>query len=178
MSILDETFVYPLRVQFEDVDAAKAVYHPNYLCYLDRARAEIMRSKGLSIKTLFAQGYALVVAENHGAYQRSALLEDELFVITRFVGARRSSVRVIQVITREAPPATLAQSPTAQLATLPQTLYFSQMRLVCVALATSEACAFPPSLREAWALPAQLSEIPPAQTDVRLSVPWKADKRL
>jgi acyl-CoA thioester hydrolase len=40
-------FSFPIRVYWEDTDAGGVVYHAQYLCFLERARTEWMRSRGV-----------------------------------------------------------------------------------------------------------------------------------
>lgn len=39
-------FSHPIRVYWEDTDAGGVVYHAQYLCFLERARTEWLRSHG------------------------------------------------------------------------------------------------------------------------------------
>jgi acyl-CoA thioesterase FadM len=41
----------PLRVYYEDTDAAGMVYHANYLKFAERGRSEMFRIKGCARKT-------------------------------------------------------------------------------------------------------------------------------
>ncbi len=83
---------HPVRVYYEDTDAAGIVYYANYLKFVERARTEWLRALGLDHRTL---------AERHGVrfavrrcvvdYRRPAQLDDLLTVETRVVavsGAR------------------------------------------------------------------------------------------
>ena len=39
-----KTFVWPVRIYYEDTDLAGVVYHANYLRYMERARTEYFRA--------------------------------------------------------------------------------------------------------------------------------------
>ena len=39
--------VWPIRVYYEDTDAAGIVYHANYLKFAERARTELLREHGI-----------------------------------------------------------------------------------------------------------------------------------
>ena len=41
------TYVFPLRVYYEDTDFSGVVYHASYLRFLERGRSEFLRSIGL-----------------------------------------------------------------------------------------------------------------------------------
>lgn len=40
-------FSFPLRIYWEDTDAGGVVYHASYLCFLERARTEWLRARGV-----------------------------------------------------------------------------------------------------------------------------------
>jgi len=41
-----ETFIWPIRIYYEDTDAGGVVYYANYLKFFERARTEMLRAKG------------------------------------------------------------------------------------------------------------------------------------
>lgn len=43
-----KTFVWPVRIYYEDTDLGGVVYHANYLRYMERARTEFFRAIGLA----------------------------------------------------------------------------------------------------------------------------------
>ena len=57
-------FIWPIRVYYEDTDAAGVVYHSNYLKYMERARTEWLRTIGFSQQVLREEsGNIIVVSE-------------------------------------------------------------------------------------------------------------------
>jgi acyl-CoA thioester hydrolase len=79
--IPEHVFRWPLRVYYEDTDAAGVVYHANYLKYCERARTEWLRSLGLDQRNLRAeQGLVFVVSRLTADYLRGAELDDALEV--------------------------------------------------------------------------------------------------
>lgn len=42
-----QTFIWPVRIYYEDTDLGSVVYHANYLRYMERARTEFFRALGL-----------------------------------------------------------------------------------------------------------------------------------
>ena len=42
-----KTFLWPIRVYYEDTDAGGVVYHSNYLKYMERTRTEWLRTLGV-----------------------------------------------------------------------------------------------------------------------------------
>jgi len=43
-----KTFIWPVRIYYEDTDLGGVVYHANYLRYMERARTEFFRAIGLA----------------------------------------------------------------------------------------------------------------------------------
>ncbi|HEY6452003.1 MAG TPA: tol-pal system-associated acyl-CoA thioesterase [Steroidobacteraceae bacterium] len=74
-------FVWPARVFYEDTDAGGVVYYANYLRFLERARTEWLRSRGLSQRTLALDpGIIFTVVALEAQYRRPARLDDMLAI--------------------------------------------------------------------------------------------------
>ncbi|MBT7951915.1 MAG: tol-pal system-associated acyl-CoA thioesterase [Gammaproteobacteria bacterium] len=74
-------FTWPIRVYYEDTDAAGVVYHSNYLKYMERARTEWLRKLGFSQEVLREEtGNIIVVSEMDIKFVRPAKLDDMLEV--------------------------------------------------------------------------------------------------
>jgi len=90
-------FVLPLRVYYEDTDAAGVVYYANYLRFVERARTEWLRSLGVSQRTLQANdGVQFVVSGFTVEYREPARLDDQLTLEMDIVAARRASFVLAQ----------------------------------------------------------------------------------
>jgi acyl-CoA thioester hydrolase len=77
-------FALPVRVYYEDTDAAGVVYYANYLKYLERARTEWLRALGFDQGRLMAEtGLGFAVRSITAEYLKPARLDDELTVIAR-----------------------------------------------------------------------------------------------
>ncbi len=75
--------IFPVRVYFEDTDAAGVVYYANYLRYAERARTELMRAIGVPHSGLMKdEGVVFVVHRCDVLYRRPAHLDDALEVHT------------------------------------------------------------------------------------------------
>jgi len=87
-----QEFFWPIRVYYEDTDAAGVVYHSNYLNFMERARTEWLRSAGYSQKTLEQEeGIVFVVARMDIEFLSPACFDEQLTVhsrITTMNGAR------------------------------------------------------------------------------------------
>lgn len=91
---------WPVRVYYEDTDAAGVVYYANYLRFCERARTEWLRSLGLDQAPLMAQRIAFVVTRVEADYLRSAELDDQLTVISRIKSMGRASIVFEQHVER------------------------------------------------------------------------------
>jgi acyl-CoA thioester hydrolase len=75
------TFRWPVRVYYEDTDAAGVVYYANYLRFLERARTEWLASLGFTLTALEAEhGVVFVVHRLDIEYRLPARLYDALEV--------------------------------------------------------------------------------------------------
>jgi acyl-CoA thioester hydrolase len=82
--LLGATHRFPIRVYYEDTDAAGIVYYANYLKFIERARTEMMRLYGVEHeKTRQSGGGAFIVRRCEIEYLSPARLDDELVVETR-----------------------------------------------------------------------------------------------
>ena len=93
---------FPLRVYYEDTDAAGIVYYANYLRFAERARTEMLRATGFASSELMADaGIALGVRRCNVDYRRPARLDDELEVETRVVRVDGASLELAQNVRRD-----------------------------------------------------------------------------
>lgn len=80
-------FVYPVRVYYEDTDAAGLVYYANYFKFAERARTEMLRHLGFGQERLRAEsGLVFVVRRSTADFLLPARLDDDLIVLTRLTG--------------------------------------------------------------------------------------------
>jgi acyl-CoA thioester hydrolase len=94
-----ETFRFPVRVYYEDTDAAGVVYYANYLKFMERARTEWLAAKGFAIAALEREhGIAFAVRHVEIDYLRPARLGDRLDVSFVLLEGRRASLVADQEI--------------------------------------------------------------------------------
>lgn len=94
--------VFPIRVYYEDTDAAGIVYYANYLKFAERARTEMLRERGFDHRKLDAKdGVAFAVRSCNADYLLPARLDDALEVHTRVTHIGGASLEADQDITRE-----------------------------------------------------------------------------
>ncbi len=74
-------FVWQARVYWEDTDAGGIVYYANYLRFLERARTEWLRARGISQLALASDpGVVFSVVALEARYRRPARLDDLLSI--------------------------------------------------------------------------------------------------
>ena len=81
------------RVNYSETDQMGFVYHANYLIWMDMARTEHLRERGVSYKELEAQGLYLAVTDVRVRYRQPARYDD--LVRVRCWVRDRASRRVI-----------------------------------------------------------------------------------
>jgi acyl-CoA thioester hydrolase len=120
-------FVLPIRVYYEDTDAASVVYYANYLKYLERARTEWLRALGFDQGALMARtGLGFAVRSISAEYLKPARLDDALQVISRIESHGRVQVVFDQRIERGE-----------------QTLLTAKVRIACMDLNRGKAAPMP-----------------------------------
>ena len=92
----------PVRVYYEDTDAAGMVYYGNYLKFAERARTEMLRLLGLN-QSEIADRYGMTFAVRNCSvdFRRSARLDDLLEVRSRIVGLAAATISAVQAIWRD-----------------------------------------------------------------------------
>ena len=94
-------FTLPIRVYYEDTDAGGVVYHSQYLNFMERARTEALRSLGFAQWVLRDKmGVLFVVRGLEIQYQKPAVFDDELSIVTELIGMRRCQLTFRQIIQR------------------------------------------------------------------------------
>ena len=105
---------FPVRVYFEDTDLSGAVYHANYLRYMERARSDMLRLAGIDQRAVQEAGEgAYAVSSLAIRYRRPARLDDALIVVTRLRQVRAASIDIHQRVMRGAEILTEAEVTAA-----------------------------------------------------------------
>ena len=126
------TFNWPVRVYIEDTDAGGIVYYVNYLKFMERARTELLRSRGFDKAWILEQEHMFVVKRMNADYLKPAVLDDDLRVSAAIIGSGRAWLDFVQQVCRGDEP-----------------LCHAEVRVVCVKKATMKPAAMPPELRQA-----------------------------
>jgi acyl-CoA thioester hydrolase len=96
-------FSWPLRVYWEDTDAGGVVYHARYVAFLERARSEWLRWRGIGQRELAdAHDVVFAVRSMQLDFLAPAKLDDALEVQVDPLEAGRASLEIEQRIVRPA----------------------------------------------------------------------------
>jgi acyl-CoA thioester hydrolase len=95
------TSVVPVRVRFDETDAMGIVHHGRYLGFLEIARVEWLRKRGIRYADWAAQGRHLAVVEATCKYVQSARFDDCLEVEVALSELRAASLRFGYTIRRD-----------------------------------------------------------------------------
>ena len=94
-------FSWPTRVYWEDTDAGGVVYHAQYLAFLERARSEWLRARGVAQDRLRAEHYLVfAVRAMRIDFRAPARLDDLLDVSVAVRDCRKASLVFAQAIHR------------------------------------------------------------------------------
>jgi acyl-CoA thioester hydrolase len=100
--LADGVHVLPLRVYYEDTDAAGIVYYANWLRFLERGRTELLRLLGQQHSAMRdAKGVSWVVRRCTIDYLKPARLDDVIEVLTSCGELRGASLDMIQEARRD-----------------------------------------------------------------------------
>ena len=95
------TFVFPVRIYWEDTDAGGIVYYANYLKFMERARTEWLRALGVEQEALKAdEGLMFVVVHADVSFRKPARYGDSLQVTCALEERSRASLTFRQQVLR------------------------------------------------------------------------------
>ena len=101
MSGRGRPFAFPVRVYYEDTDAAGVVYYANYLRFMERARTEWLDAHGVPLAELErAHGVVFVVTRAEIDFRGAARLGDRLEATVAFEPAGRARFVARQSVRR------------------------------------------------------------------------------
>ncbi len=88
-----KTFVWPVRVYYEDTDSGGVVYYANYLKFMERARTEWLRTLGVEQDALLRNEKIIFAVRRASVeYVKPARFNDELLILTSISAMRRVSI--------------------------------------------------------------------------------------
>lgn len=125
-------FCLPVRVYYEDTDAAGVVYYANYLRFIERARTDWLRTLGVNQGVLMeSHGIAFAVRSLEADYLKPARLDDELIVQSSLEEVGRAQVVFRQNVMRGE-----------------ELLFSARVRVVSFDPLTARAAAIPKTIQE------------------------------
>jgi acyl-CoA thioester hydrolase len=125
-------FRFPVRVYYEDTDAAGVVYYANYLRYLERARTEWLRALGFEQAELARRlGVAFAVRSLTVNFLKPARLDDALDVVAAVASLGRVQLVFGQEVRRGA-----------------EVLVTAQVQVVCVDAVRMKPAPLPAEIRQ------------------------------
>ncbi len=102
MTKIEKSFphIFPVRVYYEDTDAAGVVYHSNYLKFAERARTEALRNAGFNQSELLSGSEKIGFAMRRCVvdFFKPARLDDLLTIHTRLHDINKVSMSMQQMI--------------------------------------------------------------------------------
>jgi acyl-CoA thioester hydrolase len=121
------TTTYRFRVGYIDTDRAQVMHHGSYLRYLEFARVEHLRERGLDYRRFEAEGkLSMPVVEVNVRYRGPAFYDDELEIKTWVGVANRAKLRFDSAIYRGR-----------------ELLTTSEIAVACVRLPEGKLCSMP-----------------------------------
>jgi len=97
MTAAARPYALPIRVYYEDTDAAGVVYYANYLKYLERARTEWLEHHALPLPELErSHGVVFVVTRAEIDFRGAARLGDRLEATVAFADARLDAHQTVR----------------------------------------------------------------------------------
>ena len=124
--------IHHVRVYCEDTDFSGAVYHANYLRFMERARTEMLRALGVDQGAALSGGaderFGFVVRAMTIDFHRPARMDDWLAVETTVEKIGAATLELLQTVTRDG-----------------ETLASARVRVACVV--DGRAARLPPGVR-------------------------------
>ncbi|OED41814.1 tol-pal system-associated acyl-CoA thioesterase [Chromatiales bacterium (ex Bugula neritina AB1)] len=137
--VCEPEFSIKVRIYYEDTDFGGVVFYANYLKYMERARTEFLRCKGVNQSELFAQERRLFVVKSAQLDYLSAARFDDLLSVTAEVATvRRASMQFVQHCT-QAQPADGAQ--------IGKPVVSARVTIACLDADSFKPCAIPGALK-------------------------------
>jgi len=98
----DRTFVFPVRIYYEDTDLSGVVYHAGYLRFMERGRSEFLRCAGLRHRGMLEAEEPLVWAVRRIVidYFRPARVDEAIAVRTDVHEVTGARMRLKQSVWR------------------------------------------------------------------------------
>ena len=104
--------VHELRVRFAETDQMGVAHHSAWIVWLEEARVEWLRERGLSYRELEDSGTSLAVSEVQVRYRSAARFDDLIQIRARLEESRSRSFRFSYTVIRTSDGTLLADAVT------------------------------------------------------------------
>jgi acyl-CoA thioester hydrolase len=129
---MNNSFIFPIRVYYEDTDAGGVVYHSTYLNFMERARTEWLRHLGFEQPSLRQiHNIIFVVKQLTIDYHKPAHFNHLLNVSVRVTTLKKASMILAQDIRHQT-----------------QVLCTGHVKIACVTADTMRPVAMPQNLQK------------------------------
>ena len=144
-------FCWPVRVYYEDTDSGGVVYYANYLKFMERARTEWLRNRGLEQDRLIdEQGVIFAVRSAQIDYFKPARFNQLLSVSAEIAETGKASMTFNQEVTllmaESTETITAGEESSAGLSN--PVLCRGQIKIACLDAVSMRPRAIPESIRE------------------------------
>jgi len=110
-------YVLPVRVYLEDTDAQGVVYNASYFRFMERARTECLRARGIDHDRLREEhGIVLVLSAIEARFKAPGRLSDMLYVSADVAEAHGARMRFAQHVRRNGPDGDVICEGSAEVA--------------------------------------------------------------
>lgn len=106
-----------LRVRFAETDQMGIAHHSSYVVWMEAARVEWLRERGMSYRQLEDEGVSLAVSAIEVAYRTAVRFDDEVEITTSLVEARSRRFRFDYRLSLPAAQAALASGVSVHVPT-------------------------------------------------------------
>lgn len=144
-----QPYIFPLTVQFEDIDAHGVVHHPTYLKYLERARCYGIKKCGYSLERLLYSDCSLAISEIHANYLHPALFEQKLYVLSQVNHVGKGSIKINQYIMLDSSIEQGINNIRNEQLLLSDTIFWSRITIVCVDFKSGKLKSLPQDFKQA-----------------------------
>jgi acyl-CoA thioester hydrolase len=90
-----------IRVRYCETDRMGVAHHASYVAWLEEARTEWMRARGMTYRELEDSGVFLQVVDVHVVYKRSVTYDDIVHIETTLTERRRVAVTLGYTLTAD-----------------------------------------------------------------------------
>ena len=101
-----------LRVRFAETDQMGVAHHSSYVLWMEAARVEWLRERGISYVEMERSGVSLAVSSVNINYRAAARFDDEVEVETKLVEGKSRRFRYVYRLTRANDNTLLATAET------------------------------------------------------------------